>query len=146
MTSTVGHGMAAEREFFDDSAASADTVPLVVPYRARVAPMAAISLVLGVVAVCATLTGLLAPAGVVAGVLATVAGVAGLARKRRYDRTGRGLAAFGVLLGIAAAVVGVLAISGQLSWLSSRSNEVAQVHDWLVARLPWLGRWETADR
>lgn len=138
-TSAVGQGTAPDRRFFDDFG-SADTVPLVAPYRVRVAAMAVVGLILGVVAVCATLTGLLAAAGVVVGVLAVVVAVVGLVGARRYDRTGRGLALIGLVCGIGAATIGVLAIGGHLSWLSGRSNEVGEVYDWLVVRLPWLAR------
>jgi hypothetical protein len=141
-TSATGPDLARERWFFEDPGA-ADTVPLVAPYRVRVAPMAVVSLILGVIAVCATLTGLLAAVGVVIGALAAAAAVTGLLGARRYDRTGRGLAVIGLVCGMGAATIAVLAIGGHLSWLSSHRDEVGQVYDWLVTRLPWLARWDS---
>jgi len=140
VTSATGRGVAPERWFFDDFDAAVDTVPLVAPYRARVSATATLSLILGVVAVGAALTGLLAAAGVAVGIIAAVVGLPGLVGPRRHDRTGRSLALLGLVCGVGAATLGLLAIGDHLSWLSSRSDEVGQVHDWLTAELPWLSR------
>jgi hypothetical protein len=47
----------------------------------------------------------------------------------------------GLVASLAAILLGILAIGGQLSWLDSRTDEVSRAHDWLVAQLPWLKHW-----
>jgi hypothetical protein len=127
--------------WFDPLAVDADTVPMIVPYRGRVSARAALSLVLGVLALAATFTGLLAYAGVILGVAAVVVAVFGLVGARQRRLTGQSLALLGVLCGLGAATLGVLAVTDQLSWLSSRTDEVTRLHDWIDARLPLIRRW-----
>ena len=45
-------------------------------------------------------------------------------------------ALLGVVLGLAAIVVGALALTGTLSWLDGNTNEIMRAHDWLAAQLP----------
>jgi hypothetical protein len=142
MTSATGGRVGTDGWFFDDLGIEAQTVPLVAPYRARVSGTAAFSLILGVMGLAATLTGLLAAAGVALGTMAVVVAVPGLVGIRRRHLTGHSLALLGIVCGLCAAAIGVLAIGGYLSWLSGHSDEVSRLHDWLVVKLPWLGRWQ----
>jgi hypothetical protein len=109
--------------------------------RARVSAWATLSLALGLVAVCTTLTGLLVPEGIALGALAVLASVAGLVGASRPGVTGPGLALLGLLAGLAAAGLGAAAITGHLSWLDGHADAVPRWHAWLVAHWAWLRRW-----
>ena len=111
------------------------------PRWAHVSAMATLSLILGVLALAVTLTGVLAPEGVVLGVVGGAVAAGGLVGASRRGVTGHSLALLGMLASLGAILLGVLAIGGQLSWLDTKTDEVARLHDWLVAELPWLKRW-----
>jgi ElaB/YqjD/DUF883 family membrane-anchored ribosome-binding protein len=108
---------------------------------AHVSAMATLSLILGVLAVAVTLTGLLAAEGVALGVIGAAVAAGGMIGASRRGVTGHSLAFLGLVASLAAVLLGVLAIGGQLSWLDHKTDEVARVHDWLLAQLPWLKRW-----
>jgi hypothetical protein len=107
----------------------------------RVGAWAILGLIVSVVAVCVTMTGLLAPEGLVLGVIGVLVSIRGIVGASRPGITGHSLAILGVLAGIAAAGLGWAAMTGHLSWLSSRTDEVARWHTWLVAHFPWLDHW-----
>jgi hypothetical protein len=108
---------------------------------AHVSGMATLSLIVGTLAVAATLTGLLAPIGFAAGVLAIVIAIVALYAVRRPGVTGHTLVGLGVLFGLVAIVLSVLAMNDSLSWLSSKTNEITTVHNWLNDHMHWLRRW-----
>jgi hypothetical protein len=108
---------------------------------AHVSLMATLSLVVGTAAIGATLTGLLAPLGFAAGILAILLGFIALVAVRRNNVTGHGLMVFGIAFGVVAVVLSMLAMGGQLSWLSSKTDEIATVHNWLNDHFHWLRRW-----
>jgi 1,4-dihydroxy-2-naphthoate octaprenyltransferase len=108
---------------------------------AHVSALASLTLVVGVLAVAATMTGLLAPIGFAAGVLAVLLGAVATYSITRPNVTGHGLVVFGVLFGVAAIVLSLLAINGQLSWLSNNTNEITNLHNWLNDHMHWLRRW-----
>jgi len=112
--------------------------PTVVGPRPRASFWASASLVLGVVAAGAVITGLLAGPGVAVGLLAAFAGLGGVASTSRRHVAGKSDALVGTALGLAAIVVGVLALTGNLSWLNGDTNMVAQVHDWFANHASWL--------
>jgi hypothetical protein len=117
-------------------------VPPVAPVpRARVSFWATVGLLLGVVALCATMTGLLAPEGLVLAVIGLLASVFGLVGSSRPGVAGRGVALLGLLAALGAAWLAVAALNGHLSWLDGHTDTVARWHDWLVAHWSWLGRW-----
>jgi hypothetical protein len=142
MRSVTGRAGATDDWFFDGFGIKARTVPLVASSDLRVSAAAAFSLVLGVLALAATMTGLLAVAGVAVGMAAVAVAVLGWVGIRRRGLAGHDLAVLGIVCGAGAAVLGVLAIGGHLSWLSSRSDEVSRLQDWLTVKLPWLSRWQ----
>jgi len=120
------------------------TEPVVVDERppwAHNSVSAVTGLVFGVVAVAAVLTGLLAPVGVAVGVIGTLISLTGLFRASRRGVTGHGAAFIGLVASLGAVVVGVLAIQGELSWLSSDTDQVARLHNWLNDTFPWMKRW-----
>jgi hypothetical protein len=108
---------------------------------AHVSGMATLSLIVGTLAVAATLTGLLAPIGFAAGVLAILIGIIALYAVRRPGVTGHTLVGLGVLFGLVAIVLSVLAMNDSVSWLSSKTDEITNVHNWLNDHMHWLRRW-----
>ena len=105
----------------------------------RVSIWAAGGALIAMVAICATVTGLLAPVGAAIGVVATLASLIGLRTTGRH-LAGHGLAIVGVLLGLAAIVIGAFAVTRQYAWPNSTIDEIARWHAWLVARWPWLSK------
>jgi hypothetical protein len=108
---------------------------------AHVSFTATLSVVAGTLAIVATLTGLLAPLGFAAGVVAVILGLISVASVGRPHVTGHSLVLTGLALGVVAIVLSLLAINGQLSWLSSKTDEIAVVHNWLNDHMHWLRRW-----
>jgi hypothetical protein len=106
--------------------------------RPRASLLAMGSLVFGVTSALSVLTGILAGPGIALGVVGIVLGFGGLAATGSRHVAGKGDALLGLLLAMAAVVVGVGAFNGMVPWLSPQSNEVSQVHDWLAGQLPWL--------
>jgi hypothetical protein len=109
--------------------------------RSRVSTQAVLGLVVGVVGLCAAFTGLLAPEGFVLGVIGTLLSAVGLAHAGRPGGTGRGTAALGALLGLAAATLALMAMSGRYSWIDAGTDHVAGLHRWLASHWSWLGHW-----
>ncbi len=109
--------------------------------RARGSLLTTVGLVVSVASLCGVLTGLLAPEGLVVGLVGAVLSLGGLAAARREGVTGSGAATFGLVVGVAAAVLAILAMTGKFSWPNSRTNEVQVWHDWLVAHWSTLKRW-----
>jgi hypothetical protein len=103
----------------------------------RVSIWAAGGALIAVVAMCATVTGLLAPVGAAIGVVATLASLIGLRTTGRH-LAGHGLAIIGVFVGLAAIVIGAFAVTGHYAWPNSTVDEIARWHSLLVARWPWL--------
>ncbi len=108
---------------------------------AHVSLTATLSLIAGTVAVAATLTGLLAPLGFAVGVIAVILALTSVSGVGRSHVTGHGIVMTGLLFGAFAIVLSLLAINGQLPWLSSDTNEITVVHNWLNDHMHWLRRW-----
>jgi hypothetical protein len=113
-------------------------MPAAVGARARASFLATLSLILGLGGAFTVLTGVLAGPGVGVGLLATVAAIGGISATSRPNVAGKGNAMLGMALGLAAVVVGVLAITGNLPWLNATTDQVTRLHDWLDVRVPWL--------
>jgi hypothetical protein len=111
------------------------------PRWVHVSVLATVGLVVGLLALAATLTGLLAPVGVAVGVIGGAISAGGLVGASRRGVTGHSVALLGLLLSIAAIVLGVMAIGGYLPWLDSRTDEVAKARDWLDAHLSFMRNW-----
>jgi hypothetical protein len=106
--------------------------------RARGSMMATLSLVLGLVAALTVLTGVLTGPGVGLGLLAAFAAIGGVAATGHRHVAGKHDAFLGLLLGLAAIVVGTLTLTGNLPWLDTDTDQVMRLRDWLDARAPWL--------
>jgi hypothetical protein len=121
-----------------------DTVverPTAAPRWAHVSVLATLGLIVGLVALGATLTGLLAPIGVALGVIGGAVSAGGLVGASRRGVTGHSIALLGMLASIAAIVLGVLAMGGYLPWLDSRTDEVARLRSWFDAHLTFMRHW-----
>lgn len=106
--------------------------------RPRASLLAMGALIFGVTSALSVLTGLLAGPGIALGVIGIVLGFGGLAATGRRHVAGKADALLGLLLAMAAVVVGVGAFNGMVPWLHPDTNQVSQVHDWLAGQLPWL--------
>ncbi len=122
------------------------TEPVAVPERemprwVRTSTFATLGLIVGLAALFATLTGLLAAVGVALGVIGGAIAAGGLVGASRRGVTGHGVALLGLACSLVAIVLGVLAISGHLSWIDSKTDEVARLRDWLNAHIAWFKHW-----
>jgi hypothetical protein len=99
--------------------------------RARASVMATIGLVLAVAAALIVATGTLAALGVGVGVVALLFTIGGFSAASRPHVTGRMAATVGLLVALAAVIIGVLALTGTLSWLDTGTDQVARLREWL---------------
>jgi hypothetical protein len=100
--------------------------------------MATISLAVGVASAFTVATGVLAAPGAALGLLAALFAVGGLSATRQRLVAGTGNAVLGLLVGLAALVAGVGAVTGALPWLDDATNNVTRLHHWLDAHAAWV--------
>lgn len=121
------------------------TEPAVVPVqrgpRPRASGLATIALIVGLLAAGAVATGVLAMPGVAAGLLGIVVAVGGIAATARRHVAGRFDALLGLLLSLAAVVVGLLALANAIVWPDNDTDQVARLADWLTSQFPWMSRF-----
>jgi hypothetical protein len=103
------------------------------PASAAVSTWAVLGLIVSVVGVCATLTGLLAPEGAAVGLLGLLISIGGLVAAGRPGVNGRGVAGIAVLIALGALTLAGLAATGRYSWLNSSTNEITTWHSWLAS-------------
>ena len=113
-------------------------MPALAGPRSRTSMLATTSLIFGLGSAFSVLSGVLAGVGVGLGLLATFAAIGGMAATSRRHVAGKGEAMLGIALGLASIVVGTLAITGNLPWLNTHTDQVMRLHHWLDARLPFL--------
>jgi hypothetical protein len=108
-----------------------------------VSAWATLGLITGLVAVTASLTGLLPPEGIAVGVVSMLTCLIGWRSVRRPYVTGHSLVLIGLLSAMPAIVIviGVLAVTGDVAWLTSDTNEIDRLRTWLDAHWPWLEHW-----
>lgn len=106
--------------------------------RSRTSVIATLALVTGLMAALATLSGMLVGPGIALGVLAILLGVGGVTATGRRHVAGKGTALFGLVLGLGAAVLGVLALAHLIPWLDPDMNTAERARDWLASYVPWL--------
>ena len=109
----------------------------------RVRPSAAVGTILSVVGLCAAASGLLAPEGFAIAIVGTSLATLGVRPAGRWPVAGRGLAAFGLVCGVAAIVLSIMAMTKVYVWPNSTVNGIGQLHDWLVAHWSWLRHWSS---
>ncbi|MFC0530659.1 hypothetical protein [Phytohabitans kaempferiae] len=102
--------------------------------RSRSSVMATLALVVAVASALAVLTGTLAGYGIAAGALATLLAIAGISATGRRHVAGRTEAMLALLLGLGAIVFGILVVTESLSWISTASDKVGELRNWLDAQ------------
>lgn len=131
---TAAERTAAERTEADRADAARDhavadrTAP--VP-RPRASMLATLGLVFGVASALMVLTGVLAGYGIAVGIAGLLLSIGGLSATGKWHVAGKSDALLGVALNIGAMVVGALALTGALSWLTTETDKVEQLRQWL---------------
>ncbi|WP_410811717.1 thrombospondin [Micromonospora sp. 067-2] len=97
----------------------------------RASLLATLGLIVSVVGALFVLTGTLAGYGIALGALGAVLSVLGLSATRRRHVAGKTDALFGILIGLAAVVLGVLAMTGQFDWPTTDGDWVQRLREWL---------------
>lgn len=97
----------------------------------RASLLATLGLIVSVAAVAAVLTGTLAGYGIAVGAVGAVLSVLGLVATRRRHVAGKTDALIGMLAGLTAVVLGVLAMSGQYDWPTTDGDWVLRLREWL---------------
>ncbi|WP_343449046.1 thrombospondin [Micromonospora oryzae] len=108
-----------------------EPVPVVAGPKPRASLLATLGLVVGVAGLAAVLTGTLAGYGIAVGALGAVLSVFGLLATRRRHIAGKTDALLGMAFGVAAVVLGVLAMTGQFVWPTTDGDWVQRLREWL---------------
>jgi hypothetical protein len=103
--------------------------------RPRSSMMATLGLIVGVASALAVLTGTLAGYGVALAVIGLFLSIFGMAATGKRHVAGKSDATLGALFSIGAMVVGALALTGSLDWLTTETNKVDQLRGWLDTHL-----------
>jgi hypothetical protein len=111
-----------------------DREPVVAGPKPRASLLATLGLVLAVGGALLVLSGPLLGYGIAVSALALILSVAGLRATRRRHVAGKTDALIGTILSLAAIVVGVLALSGMLTWLGTDMQPVNSLREWLDAQ------------
>ena len=100
----------------------------------RASLLATLGLILGVAAALLVLSGPLLGYGVGVGVIALILSLCGIHATGRRHVAGKTDALIGMVLALAAIVVGVLALTGSLSWMGTDMQPVNSAREWLDAQ------------
>ncbi|MDP9797533.1 hypothetical protein J2S43_006045 [Catenuloplanes nepalensis] len=112
--------------------------PVVVDHgpRARTSVLATVGLALSVGAAALVLSGPLGGYGIAVAVIAFLASAGGFVATRRRHVAGKFDGLIGMLVSAAALIVGILSVTGELSWLSLDTDTVRPAREWLDAQFP----------
>jgi hypothetical protein len=102
--------------------------------RGRSSLVATVALIVAVVSALGVLTGILAGYGIALGALAVLMALVAIPATRRRHVAGRSEAMLALVLGLGAVVFGVLVVTDSFSWISTTSNEVGDLRNWLDAQ------------
>ncbi|MEH0819478.1 MULTISPECIES: DUF4190 domain-containing protein [unclassified Micromonospora] len=105
--------------------------PVVAGPKPRASLLATLGLIVSVVGALFVLTGTLAGYGIAVGAAGAVLSVLGLMATRRRHVAGKTDALIGILVGLAAVVLGVVAMTGQFDWPTTDGDWVARFREWL---------------
>ncbi len=108
-----------------------EKTPVVAGPRPRASLLATLGLILGVGGALLVLSGPLLGYGIGVSVLALILSLGGISATGKRHVAGRLDAVIGMLLALAAIVVGVLALTGSLSWLGTDMHPVDSIRHWL---------------
>ena len=125
----------------DDTALSEKTptavsekTPVVAGPKPRASLLATLGLIVSVVAALLVLSGPLLGYGIGLAVLGLVLSLGGISATGKRHIAGKTDALIGMVLSLGAIVVGVLALTGSLSWLGTDMHPVTSVREWLDAQ------------
>ncbi|PRY31460.1 hypothetical protein CLV70_103347 [Pseudosporangium ferrugineum] len=118
----------------DQTRTDADRAPVVAGPKPRASLLATLGLITGVAGALLVLSGPLLGYGIGVAGLALVLSVAGIRATGKRHVAGKTDALIGMVLALAAIVVGVLALTGSLSWLGTDMQPVTSVREWLDAQ------------
>jgi hypothetical protein len=110
------------------------TEPVVAGPRPRASLLATFGLIFSVAGALLVLSGPLLGYGIGVAGLGLVLSLIGLRATRRRHVAGKTDAMFGVIISLAAVVVGVLALNGSLSWDGTNIQPVSNLREWLDAQ------------
>lgn len=114
--------------------AAAEDVTVVAGPRPRASLLATFSLIAGVAAALFVLSGALAGYGIALGVLALLLAFGGMSATGRRHIAGKSDALFGLILGLGAIALGILAVTNQLAWPTTDADTVQRFREWLDAQ------------
>ncbi|GGL01234.1 hypothetical protein GCM10012284_39750 [Mangrovihabitans endophyticus] len=117
----------------DEPGRPGETPPAVGP-KPRASLMATLSLILGVAAALLVLSGPLMGYGIGVAGLGLVLALFGIRATSRRHVAGKTDALIGMVLSLAAIVVGILALTGSLNWLGTDMQPVQNAREWLDAQ------------
>ncbi|PWU60920.1 thrombospondin [Micromonospora globispora] len=120
-----------ERPVDRDVDGRTEPVPVVAGPKPRASLLATLGLIVSVVGALFVLSGTLAGYGVGLGAVGAVLAVLGLIATRRRHVAGKTDALIGILVGLAAVVLGVVALTGQFDWPTTDGEWVGRFREWL---------------
>ena len=112
-----------------------DRPPVIAGPKPRASFLATLGLIFAVVSAMLVLSGPLLGYGIGVAVLALILSLSGIHATGRRHVAGKTDALIGMFVSLAAIVVGVLALTGSLSWLGTDMQPVQSVRDWLDANI-----------
>ena len=110
-----------------------DRTPVAAGPKPRASLLATAGLVLGVAAMLLVLSGPLLGYGIGLAALALILSLSGIHATGKRHVAGKGDALLGMVLSLGAIVLGVLALTGSLSWLGTDVQPVNSLREWLDA-------------
>jgi len=116
------------------SSLTAERAPAVAGPKPRASLLATLGLILGVASALLVLSGPLLGYGIGVAVLALILSLGGIRATGKRHVAGKTDALIGMVLALGAIVVGVLALTGSLSWLGTDMQPVNSVREWLDAQ------------
>ncbi|MFI7511014.1 thrombospondin [Micromonospora aurantiaca] len=106
--------------------------------RPRASLLATLGLIVSVVGAMFVLSGTLAGYGIGVGAVGAVLAVLGLIATRRRHVAGKTDALIGIAVGLAAVVLGIVAMTGQFDWPTTDGDWVGRFREWLDSQ---FGNW-----
>ncbi|MFJ6951551.1 thrombospondin [Micromonospora aurantiaca (nom. illeg.)] len=106
--------------------------------RPRASLLATLGLIVSVVGALFVLSGTLAGYGIGVGAVGAVLAVLGLIATRRRHVAGKTDALIGIAVGLAAVVLGIVAMTGQFDWPTTDGDWVGRFREWLDSQ---FGNW-----
>ncbi|MEU7761522.1 thrombospondin [Micromonospora aurantiaca (nom. illeg.)] len=106
--------------------------------RPRASLLATLGLIVSVVGAMFVLSGTLAGYGIGVGAVGAVLAVLGLIATRRRHVAGKTDALIGIAVGLAAVVLGIVAMTGQFDWPTTDGDWVGRFREWLDSQ---FGAW-----